>query len=104
MEQRLPEEREVSRFIKILRQNLPTLAERNKVKYLGVFGSYIRNEQKRGSDLDILVEFYETPSLFQFIRLEHYLGELLGTKVDLVMKDALKPAIGRQILKEVVPI
>ncbi len=95
---------EVARFIRVLRQHLPTLAERYKVRYLGVFGSYIHTEQKYSSDLDVLVEFYESPSLFQFVRFEHYLSELLGVKVDLVMKDALKPAIGRRILKEVVRV
>ena len=95
---------EVSHFVWVLNQHLPALAERYKVKYLGVFGSYIRNEQKSTSDLDLLVEFYETPSLFQYIRFERYLSELLDVKVDLVMKDALKPAIGRHILKKVVQI
>ena len=102
MEKKLPGE--VSRFVRVLKQNLPSLAERYKVKYLGVFGSYIRDEQERTSDLDLLVEFYETPSLFQYIRFENYLSKLLGVKVDLVMKDALKPAIGKHILKEVVEV
>ncbi|NJD02678.1 MAG: nucleotidyltransferase family protein [Ruminiclostridium sp.] len=95
---------EISRFVSVLKQHFPVMAERYKVKYLGVFGSYIRNEQKSTSDLDLLVEFYETPSLFQYIRFENYLSELLGVKVDLVMKDALKPAIGKHILKEVVQV
>ena len=102
MERKLPDE--VSRFVRVLKQHLPVLAKRYKVKYMGVFGSYIRDEQKRTSDLDLLVEFYETPSLFQYIRFENYLSKLLGVKVDLVMKDALKPAIGKHILKEVVEV
>ena len=88
----------------VLHQHLPELVERYNVSYLGVFGSYIRNEQKPKSDLDILVDFDKTPSLFHFIRLENYLNELVGVKVDLVMKDALKPAIGKHILEEVVAI
>ena len=102
MEKKLPGE--VSRLVRVLKQHFPILAERYKVKYMGVFGSYIRDEQKRTSDLDLLVEFYETPSLFQYIRFENYLSKLLGVKVDLVMKDALKPAIGKHILKEVVQV
>jgi predicted nucleotidyltransferase len=93
---------EAKQFIKTLRQNRHELAGRYNVNYLGLFGSYIRNEQTVGSDLDILVEFDKTPSLFQFIRLENDLGDLLGVKVDLVMKDSLKPAIGKCILDEVV--
>jgi predicted nucleotidyltransferase len=50
----------------------------------------------------VLVDFDKEPSLFQFIELENQLSALLGIKVDLVMKDTLKPMIGRQILSEVV--
>ncbi len=75
--------------------------ENYKVKEIGIFGSYVRGEQQEKSDLDILVEFYETIGLFKFVALERYLSQLLGVKVDLVMKSALKPRIGRRILKEV---
>jgi predicted nucleotidyltransferase len=84
-----------------LRANLPALAKEYRVKALGLFGSYVRHEQTPQSDLDILVEFDEPPSLFEFIRLEDHLSATLGIKVDLVMKEALKPAIGQRILLEV---
>ena len=100
----LPEEWEVSRFIKVLRHQAPELAERYKVKWLGVFGSYVRNEQHEGSDLDVLVEFEKVPSLLGLIDLEMHLSELLGVKVDLVTRDSLKPGIDRYILSEVVPV
>jgi hypothetical protein len=61
----------------------------------------VRGDQRSDSDLDLLVEFREPPSLFQFIRLENELSDVLGIDVDLVMKSALKPAIGRSILHEV---
>lgn len=48
------------------------------------------------------MDFSKTPSLFEFIELEDYLSDLLGIKVDLVMKGTLKPLIGRRILDEVV--
>ncbi len=64
----------------------------------------MRQEQTADSDLDVLVEFTEPPSLFEFARLEYDLSEQLGIKVDLVMKDALKPALGQRILKEVVAV
>lgn len=98
----LPEK--ARQFKQVLHQHFPELAGHYNVSYLGVFGSYIRDEQKQGSDLDILVDFDKTPSLFQFIRLENYLSKLVGIKVDLVMKDSLKPAIGKRILEEVVPV
>ncbi|MEM2876116.1 MAG: nucleotidyltransferase family protein [Candidatus Bathyarchaeia archaeon] len=81
-----------------------SLKEKFKVKSIGIFGSYIRGEEKRGSDLDILVEFEESAglSLLDFIGLENYLSEELGVKVDLVEKSTLKPRIGKRILEEVV--
>lgn len=87
-----------------LRVHLPELHERYDVHALWLFGSYVRGEQKRGSDLDILVEFDRTPTFFDFVRLERYLSEQLGVKVDLVMKTALKSNIAHHILEEVVPV
>lgn len=95
---------ELSHLREQLHALLSDLAQTYRVKSLGVFGSYVRHEQSPESDLDVLVEFDSPPSLFEFIRLEHYLSERLGIKVDLVMKDSLKPAIGRRILREVVPV
>jgi len=88
-------------FTKILRQHLPELRDKYSVNYLGIFGSYVRGEQTKDSDLDVLVQFEKKPGLFKYIELEDYLSELLGVKVDLVMKSALKPNIGKRILNEV---
>ena len=90
--------------LEILRQQLPMLAERYSVETLEVFGSYVRSEQDEDSDLDILVTFKEVPSLLTFISIENYLSDRLGIKVDLVMKDSLKPRIGQQILREAIPV
>lgn len=86
---------------KKLREMLPELEEEYNVTYMGIFGSYVRGEQESGSDLDILVEFSRPPTIFKFVHLENYLSDSLGVKVDLVMKDALKPNIGKDILDEV---
>jgi predicted nucleotidyltransferase len=88
----------------LLQTELPTLMAQYHVASLGMFGSYVRDEQHEGSDLDLLVTFSKTPGLLLYIELENYLSDLLGVKVDLVMKDALKPNIGERILREVVPI
>jgi len=80
----------------------PLLRERYKVKRIGIFGSYLRGEEKKGSDIDILVEFIEEPGFFDFLELENYLSKILEVKVDLVMKNTLKPLIGKHILKEVI--
>lgn len=78
--------------------------EKFKVKEIGVFGSYVRGEQRNGSDLDVLVEFKEPVGLFEFMDLEEYLENILKINVDLVSKKALKPRIGEHILREVVYI
>lgn len=87
-----------------LRPCLPSLVERYRVKSLGVFGSYVRHEARPDSDLDLLVTFEEPPGLLKFVELENYLTDLLEIKVDLVMQDALKPALGERILAEVVQV
>lgn len=89
---------------RILRENKNILKERFKVKDIGIFGSYVKGHQRKRSDLDILVEFDDSISLLEFVALERHLKELLGVKVDLVMKTALKPRIGRRILTEAVYI
>jgi predicted nucleotidyltransferase len=85
-----------------LKENKDLLYERFNVKEIGIFGSFVRGEQKETSDLDILVEFEGRVSLFEIVRLERFLSELLGEKVDLVMKNSLKPRISKHILREVV--
>lgn len=85
-----------------LKENKDLLNQRFNVKEIGIFGSFARGEQKETSDLDILVEFEGRVSLFEIVRLERFLSELLGQKVDLVMKNSLKPRIGKHILREVV--
>ncbi|HKZ93156.1 MAG TPA: nucleotidyltransferase family protein [Candidatus Bathyarchaeia archaeon] len=84
----------------------PMLKEEFKVRTIGVFGSYLRGEAKRGSDLDVLVEFDESAglSLLDFVGLENYLSDALGVKVDLVERSALKPRIGKRVLEEVVNV
>jgi hypothetical protein len=87
-----------------LRVHKKDLSENFRVKQIGIFGSYVREEEKKKSDIDILVEFTEPIGLFRFMDLEEHLTNLLGTNVDLVSKKALKPRIGARILKEAVYI
>ena len=90
----------------VLAQHKEELADRYNVSQIGIFGSYIRGEQREKSDVDILVEFEEAAklSLLDVIGLEIELSDLLGVKVDLVEKKSLKPYLGKHILKEVVNI
>lgn len=95
---------DVESIMKKLKESMAILSDKYNVKNLEIFGSYARGEQKNRSDLDILVEFTETIDLFKYIELENYIGEILGVKVDLVMKDTLKPRIKDRILNEAIPV
>jgi predicted nucleotidyltransferase len=97
----MPYNADVETYRKKLREMLPELKKDYNVSYIGLFGSYIRGEQTHESDLDVLVEFSRTHTIFRFVHLENYLSDSLGVKVDLVMKNALKPNIGKYILNEV---
>jgi predicted nucleotidyltransferase len=100
----MPKQTRLQKFMEVLHQQRPMLAEQYNVNTLEVFGSYVRHEQHKNSDLDILVTFSKPPSLFKFVRLENHLSDILGVKVDLVMKDSLKPVIGKNILREAIPV
>lgn len=78
------------------------LQKKYKVKEIGIFGSYVRQEQKKKSDVDILVTFSETIDLFTFVELENYMSDALGVKVDLVMKEGIKPRLKERILSEAI--
>ncbi len=80
------------------------LKKKYYVSKIGIFGSYARGEAGENSDIDILVEFEKPIGFFKFLELEEYLSDLLEIKVDIVSKKALKPHIGKNILKEVVRI
>lgn len=94
----------IDEILDILRNNKGILAERYYVEEIAVFGSYVSGEYGQDSDLDILVQFSKPVGLFHFIELEDYLSTLLGIKVDLVSKKALKPRIGQNILNEMVSV
>ncbi len=66
-----------------------TLKDHNP-EYIGIFGSYSRNENVSGSDIDILVRFKSTLSLLQLVHLENLISQKLGIKVDLVTEGAIK--------------
>jgi len=78
------------------------LRKKYKVKEIGIFGAYVRQQQTKKSDVDVLVTFYETIDLFMFVELENFLSDILGVKVDLVMKDGIKPRLKERILNEAV--
>lgn len=91
-------------YRRLLHEQLPLLEEEYHVASLAIFGSHLRGEARSDSDLDVLVRFHRPPSLLRLIELEQYLSDLLNVSVDLVLRDSLKPAIGRRILAEASPV
>lgn len=77
---------------------------RFKAEIKGIFGSYVRGEQKEGSDLDVLVEFDEGANLLHFVGLAEFLEEKLHLKVDVVPESALRKEIKEPILREKVAV
>jgi|SRR3972149_10168592 len=88
-------------IINIIRNKKPDMESRYGVQRLGLFGSYVKENQRKKSDIDILVTFNRDIDLFDFLDLRAYLERQLHAKVDLVMETALKPAIGKRIMSEV---
>jgi len=87
-----------------LKEKMPELKGKYKIKSLGLFGSFLKGADTKNSDLDVLVEFEEIPTLLMLARLQNHLSDIVGIKVDLVLKKTLKPHIGKHILHEVVYI
>jgi len=85
----------------IIQEHKEDLKKEYGVKEMGIFGSYVRGEQKTVSDVDVLIELENPIGFVKFIRLENRISDILGIKVDLVTKKALKPYIGKRILQEV---
>ena len=90
----------------ILREQEPYLNEVYGIHIVGVFGSYVRGEERNDSDIDILVELERPPrlSLIDLVELEYRLSELLGADVDIAIKANLRKRIGKRILEEVMPL
>ena len=80
------------------------LSSKYDIESLYIFGSYAREEQTEKSDIDILVDFKNTPDLLTFIEMEEYMSEKLNIHVDLVPKRKLKLQIKDQILEEAIAI
>jgi len=89
----------VKEILKVLEKNKEVL-KKYGVKRIGLFGSFVRGEQKKGSDIDFLVEF-ENPSFDDFMDLVFYLEDLFGRNVELITNGSISPYIQPYIEKEV---
>lgn len=96
----------LSEIKQVLQAQKPYLAEKYGVTEVSIFGSYVRDEQRPDSDLDILIELERPPriSLIGLVELEDYLSNVLGLKVDIAIKRNLRKRIGARILYEAIPV
>lgn len=90
--------------IKMLKEIIRPILKRWSVERASIFGSYVRNEAKEDSDIDILVELDDDVSLFDFIELKLEIEDAIGKKVDLVEFSTIKPAFREKILEEQVAL
>ena len=88
--------------IDILTSYLENLKLKYQVKSLGVFGSFVRGEATDNSDLDLLVEFKGDVTFDNYMDLKFLLEDLFNRKIDLVIKEDIKPQIRERILEETV--
>lgn len=87
-----------------LKEIKPVLYDKFYIENLGLFGSYVRGENEKNSDIDILIEYDENKpfSLFTIIELEDFLTKLFNMKIDVVNKKSIKPELKDNIMKEVI--
>ena len=96
--------RKLKQIQSILASSKAELRKRYKVRELSIFGSYSRGEQKKTSDVDILVRFNPNATLFDFVGLGNYLEEKLKIKVDVVSERGIRPELRSNIFKGVLKI
>ena len=96
--------RSLDPIIKTLQSLEGRIRKGYRAEIIGVFGSYARGEQKKSSDVDVLVRFLEGATLFDFIGLSDFLEEQLKTKVDVVPERALREELKEGVLREVVVV
>lgn len=88
----------------IISQHRNVLADKYGVAVVAVFGSYVRDEQKRESDIDLLAEILRPISLLELAGAEIYLSEILGARVDLVPKRSVREELKETILEEAIAL
>ncbi|MBI2651473.1 nucleotidyltransferase family protein [Candidatus Woesearchaeota archaeon] len=96
--------RKLKQIQNILASSKAELRKKYNVNELGIFGSYARGQQKKTSDVDILVRFNPNASLFDFVGLGNYLEEKLKIKVDVVSENGIRPELRNNIVKGVLKV
>lgn len=98
----MPEDNKLNDIISLLKEQKAFMKEKYKIKEIGIFGSYVRGENGKDSDIDILIDKDAPIGLLKLANLQNYLTKLIGIHVDLVIKKSLLPHIGKNILDEVI--
>ncbi|MCI0454652.1 MAG: nucleotidyltransferase family protein [Candidatus Dadabacteria bacterium] len=88
----------------IINRHKDEIKSKYAVKEIGIFGSYVKGEQKETSDVDILVDFEKPVSLLHIVSLENYLSDIVGIKVDILPKKNIRAELKEFILEETVPV
>ena len=94
----------LAQILRTLRAEQPRLRDEYGVGTLQVFGPYVKGDDRRDSQLEVLVEFDCVPGMLKYVRLERHLSELLGVEAHLVLKSTLEAEVSERILKEAVPV
>ena len=85
-------------------KSIEKIAKENHISYLALFGSHARGEQKKDSDIDFLIDFYQPKSLFDLAKLKISLEDMLRKKVDLTMKNHIKKPLRPYIQKDLITL
>ena len=96
--------KELGRVIAVLKSWEAQIHRDYKATIVGVFGSYAREEQKEGSDVDVLVRFHKGATLLDLVGLADFLEDKLGVNVDVVSERAVRPELKERIFEEVVTV
>ena len=95
----------MTQIVQDLQQNeLKTMYKNQGINYLGLFGSFARGENNYQSDIDLLIDFDETKSLFDLVNVQLHFQDVLGKKVDLSMKGNLKKSLESYINKDLITV
>ena len=91
-------------IIKILKNLKPLLKSKYKVNEIGIFGSWVQNQQNENSDIDLLVDFENNADMFDLIGLSIFLEEKLEYPVDIIPKNALRKELQQNVFSQLISL
>ena len=100
----MEKQKTLNKIIGLIQSLKETIRTEYKAEVVGIFGSFVRGEEKESSDIDILVKFNDDADLFDFMGLSIFLEEKLGRRVDVVPYDTVRPELKERIMKETVTV